>query len=84
MNGSLPINNTTPHSVKMVDSVRVGRTQPSRADDFYIDKPRPNIELALFFDAAAYNQYKDFFNGDDTEIRNMLLAYVNQMQVLYR
>jgi hypothetical protein len=38
---------------------------------------RPTIEVALFFDAAGYQLFSPYFSGDDTKLRDMLLAYIN-------
>jgi len=35
------------------------------------------IEVALFFDAAGYQLFSPYFNGDDVKLRDMLLAYMN-------
>lgn len=41
------------------------------------------IELAVFFDEPGYKIFAPFFNGNEKEIRNMLLAYINAIQALY-
>lgn len=41
------------------------------------------IELAVFFDEAAYNIFSPFLDRDEEKIRDMLLAYVNGVQALY-
>lgn len=41
------------------------------------------LELAVFFDEAAYRLFSPFLDGDDRRIRDMLLAYVNGIQALY-
>ena len=41
------------------------------------------IELAVFFDEAAYNIFSPFFNRNEMRIRDMLLAYINGVQALY-
>lgn len=45
--------------------------------------PRITIELAIFMDAAVYNTYAEYFGNDISKIRDMMLAYVNQMQALF-
>lgn len=45
--------------------------------------PRITIELAVFMDAAVYNTYAEYFDNDISKIRDMMLAYVNQMQALF-
>lgn len=46
-------------------------------------KERLTLELAVFFDEAAYSLFSPFLDGDDKKIRDMLLAYVNGIQALY-
>lgn len=41
------------------------------------------VELALFFDAAAYRIFSPYMNNKDTELENMILAYMNGVQALY-
>lgn len=41
------------------------------------------LELAVFFDEAAYRLFSPFLDDDDEKIRDMLLAYVNGIQALY-
>ncbi|XP_044735482.1 A disintegrin and metalloproteinase with thrombospondin motifs adt-1-like, partial [Chrysoperla carnea] len=41
------------------------------------------IELALFFDAAAYKIFAPYMDNNDKHIRDMLLAYMNGVQALY-
>ncbi|KAL0132957.1 hypothetical protein PUN28_000590 [Cardiocondyla obscurior] len=41
------------------------------------------LELAVFFDEAAYRLFSPFLDEDDEKIRDMLLAYVNGIQALY-
>lgn len=41
------------------------------------------LELAVFFDEAAYRLFSPFLDEDDGRIRDMLLAYVNGIQALY-
>ncbi|KAJ8925540.1 hypothetical protein NQ315_009380 [Exocentrus adspersus] len=41
------------------------------------------LELALFFDEAAYNIFSPHFNHDSKKLQDMLLAYVNGIQALY-
>lgn len=41
------------------------------------------LELAVFFDEAAYHLFSPFLDKDDGRIRDMLLAYVNGIQALY-
>nr|XP_034177349.1 A disintegrin and metalloproteinase with thrombospondin motifs adt-2 [Osmia lignaria] len=41
------------------------------------------LELAVFFDQAGYNLFSPFFNRNDEEVRDMLLAYINGVQAIY-
>ncbi|XP_076234848.1 ADAMTS metallopeptidase stall [Calliopsis andreniformis] len=41
------------------------------------------LELAVFFDEAGYNTFYPYFNGNDEEMRDMLLAYINGVQAVY-
>lgn len=45
---------------------------------------RLTLELAVFFDEAAYRLFSPFLDEDDEKIRDMLLAYTNGIQALYR
>ncbi|XP_067215028.1 uncharacterized protein [Linepithema humile] len=40
------------------------------------------IELAVFFDEAAYHMYMPILDNDEDKLRDMILAYVNQIQAL--
>lgn len=43
-------------------------------------KPGPSsytIEIALFLDEAAYKIFHPFFNYNEADLRDMLLAYIN-------
>lgn len=46
-------------------------------------KGKLTLELAVFFDEAAYRLFSPFLDEDDGRIRDMLLAYVNGIQALY-
>ncbi|XP_011647364.1 A disintegrin and metalloproteinase with thrombospondin motifs adt-2 [Pogonomyrmex barbatus] len=46
-------------------------------------KDKLTLELAVFFDQAAYHLFSSFLDEDDEKIRDMLLAYVNGIQALY-
>ncbi|CAH1116620.1 unnamed protein product [Phaedon cochleariae] len=41
------------------------------------------VELALFFDEAAYRIFAPYFRYDEMRIQDMLLAYMNGVQALY-
>ncbi|XP_067002114.1 A disintegrin and metalloproteinase with thrombospondin motifs adt-1-like [Anabrus simplex] len=41
------------------------------------------VETALFFDAEGYKIFAPYFNNDEKQIRDMLLAYMNGIQALY-
>lgn len=42
------------------------------------------LELALFFDEAAYKIFAPYLNYDDKKLQDLLLAYINGVQALYR
>ncbi|XP_053665612.1 A disintegrin and metalloproteinase with thrombospondin motifs adt-2-like [Anopheles marshallii] len=44
---------------------------------------KPVIELAVFFDEAAYKTFAPYFNYNDAQLRDFLLAYINGIQALY-
>ncbi|XP_052895522.1 A disintegrin and metalloproteinase with thrombospondin motifs adt-2-like [Anopheles moucheti] len=44
---------------------------------------KPMIELAVFFDEAAYKTFAPYFNHNDAQLRDFLLAYINGIQALY-
>ncbi|CAB3373818.1 Hypothetical predicted protein [Cloeon dipterum] len=54
----------------------VRKRSPRASSDFI-------LELGVFFDAAGYRLFSPFFNNDDKQIRDMLLAYMNAIQALY-
>lgn len=39
------------------------------------------LELALFFDEAAYKIFGPHFNNDDKKLQDMLLAYMNGVSI---
>nr|XP_012216561.1 PREDICTED: A disintegrin and metalloproteinase with thrombospondin motifs 7-like [Linepithema humile] len=41
------------------------------------------IELAVFFDEAAYHIFMPFLDNDKEKIRYMILAYVNRIQAMF-
>ncbi|KAJ8935149.1 hypothetical protein NQ314_012967, partial [Rhamnusium bicolor] len=41
------------------------------------------LELAIFFDQAAYQIFAPHMNNDDKKLQDMLLAYLNGVQALY-
>uniref|UniRef100_A0A182NNU2 Peptidase M12B domain-containing protein n=1 Tax=Anopheles dirus TaxID=7168 RepID=A0A182NNU2_9DIPT len=45
---------------------------------------KPLVELAVFFDQAAYNTFAPYFDHNDAALRDFLLAYINGIQALYR
>ncbi|KAI5635749.1 metallo-peptidase family m12B reprolysin-like domain-containing protein [Phthorimaea operculella] len=50
-------------------------------------KPGPSsytIEVALFLDEAAYKIFYPYFNYNEADLRDMLLAYINGVQALYQ
>ncbi|XP_071455114.1 A disintegrin and metalloproteinase with thrombospondin motifs adt-2-like [Hetaerina americana] len=42
------------------------------------------METAVFFDEAGYKMFSPFMGNDDKQIIDMLLAYMNGIQALYR
>lgn len=45
--------------------------------------PTPNVEIALFFDEAFYQNYSPFFNNDHDRMINFILTYINGVQSLF-
>ncbi|XP_050498393.1 A disintegrin and metalloproteinase with thrombospondin motifs adt-1-like isoform X2 [Diabrotica virgifera virgifera] len=45
--------------------------------------PTLTLELAMFFDEAAYKIFAPYFSYDDKKLQDMLLAYMNAVQALY-
>ncbi|XP_063905245.1 A disintegrin and metalloproteinase with thrombospondin motifs adt-2-like [Zophobas morio] len=41
------------------------------------------VEVAMFFDEAAYKIFSPFLGNDDRKLQDMLLAYMNGVQALY-
>uniref|UniRef100_A0A182Y641 Peptidase M12B domain-containing protein n=1 Tax=Anopheles stephensi TaxID=30069 RepID=A0A182Y641_ANOST len=52
------------------------RSAPSR-------NGKPKLELAVFFDEAAYKTFGPYFDYNDAALRDFLLAYINGIQALY-
>ncbi|XP_050077090.1 A disintegrin and metalloproteinase with thrombospondin motifs adt-2-like [Anopheles maculipalpis] len=52
------------------------RSAPSRSS-------KPMVELAVFFDEAAYKTFGPYFDYNDAALRDFLLAYINGIQALY-
>ncbi|XP_029172858.1 A disintegrin and metalloproteinase with thrombospondin motifs adt-2-like [Nylanderia fulva] len=74
-----------PHVVKRSLSLRVPSLQETHPKRARLAKDeRLTLELAVFFDEAAYRLFSPFLDEDDEKIRDMLLAYVNGVQALYR
>ncbi|XP_030758814.1 uncharacterized protein LOC115884396 [Sitophilus oryzae] len=46
-------------------------------NNLYRRAPPMTVELALFFDEAAYKIFGPYFGYDDRKLQNMLLAYIN-------
>lgn len=44
---------------------------------------RLTIEVALFFDEAAYRIFAPYMEYDDVKLQDMILAYLNGVQALY-
>ncbi|KAF0764866.1 A disintegrin and metalloproteinase with thrombospondin motifs adt-2-like isoform X2, partial [Aphis craccivora] len=43
----------------------------------------PVLETALYFDEPAYKTFSEYFKHDDEHLADMILAYINAVQVLY-
>lgn len=41
------------------------------------------LELAVFFDAAAYRIFAPYMSYDDVKLKDMIMAYLNGVQALY-
>jgi hypothetical protein len=39
------------------------------------------LEMAIFFDEAAYRMFAPFLNNDEAQMRDMLLAYMNAVSM---
>ncbi|XP_026731681.1 A disintegrin and metalloproteinase with thrombospondin motifs adt-2-like [Trichoplusia ni] len=61
--------------------VRRPRAHPPRLKP---GPPKYTIEIALFLDEAAYKIFHPFLNYSETDLRDMLLAYINGVQALYQ
>ncbi|KAJ6646995.1 A disintegrin and metalloproteinase with thrombospondin motifs adt-2 [Pseudolycoriella hygida] len=44
---------------------------------------KTTVEIAVFFDAAAYRIFAPHFDYDNNKLRDMILAYINGVQSLY-
>lgn len=58
--------------------VRRPRAHPPRLKS---GPPKYTIEIALFLDEAAYKIFHPFLNYSETDLRDMLLAYINGVSV---
>jgi len=47
-------------------------------------RQNPTIELAVFLDEAAYKKFMPLLDNDKKKLRDMILAYVNQIQAVFR
>ncbi|XP_049548139.1 A disintegrin and metalloproteinase with thrombospondin motifs adt-2-like [Anopheles darlingi] len=45
---------------------------------------KPTVELAVFFDEAAYRTFSPYFKHNDDALKEFLLAYINGIQALYK
>lgn len=41
------------------------------------------VEVAVFFDAAAYRLFAPYYKYNDDQLQDMILAYMNAVQSLY-
>ncbi|CAK9808405.1 A disintegrin and metalloproteinase with thrombospondin motifs 2 [Anthophora plagiata] len=65
----------------LIEGKRIGETDENRNRNNLNDAL--TLELALFFDEAGYNLFSPFFDRNDEQILDMLLAYVNGVQAVY-
>ncbi|KAJ8736459.1 hypothetical protein PYW08_007115 [Mythimna loreyi] len=61
--------------------VRRPRAYPPR---YKPGPPNYTIEIALFLDEAAYKIFYPYLNYSESDLRDMLLAYINGVQALYQ
>ncbi|KAG7310924.1 hypothetical protein JYU34_003763 [Plutella xylostella] len=82
----------TPHEIRRAppprftrDDTRPLRPRPRRPRNSKHKPGPPNytIEIALFVDEAAYKIFNPYFNYNEADLRDMLLAYINGVQALY-
>ncbi|CAG9132357.1 unnamed protein product [Plutella xylostella] len=82
----------TPHVIRRAppprftrDDTRPLRPRPRRPRNSKHKPGPPNytIEIALFVDEAAYKIFNPYFNYNEADLRDMLLAYINGVQALY-
>lgn len=62
------------HYPNFYDRLWFGLAHPEAAS---IPSGGLTLELAVFFDEAAYKIFSRHFNGDDRKLHDMLLAYMN-------
>lgn len=58
---------------EMDDEGQRARFARAASDDLF-------LELAVFFDEAAYRLFAPFLNNDEAQMRDMLLAYMNAVR----
>nr|XP_012235890.1 PREDICTED: A disintegrin and metalloproteinase with thrombospondin motifs 12-like isoform X1 [Linepithema humile] len=58
------------------------KTMISKKKNVDNSRKKLSIQLAVFFDKAAYHMYMPILDNDEDKLRNMILAYVNQIQAL--
>ncbi|XP_031329539.1 A disintegrin and metalloproteinase with thrombospondin motifs adt-1-like [Photinus pyralis] len=62
------------------------KSNPYLYDGYVTEDSKPlelTAEVALFFDAEAYQKFAPYFKEDETKLREMLLIYMNGIQALY-
>lgn len=77
LSGSIWSKNNNFHSNNKVDGFSEEIFENS--EEYYLQS-RGNVmtvELALFFDEAAYKIFAPYFDYNDKKLQNMLLAYIN-------
>lgn len=68
------------------DDARYIRPRVRRPRQPRLNLPTPakyTIEVALFLDEAAYKLFYPFLNHNEADLRDMLLAYINGVSILF-
>lgn len=58
-----------------------GTTYPEAS--VYSSKSRLTLEIAVFFDEAAYKIFSPHLSRDDNKLQDMVLAYMNGVSKLF-
>ncbi|XP_065209386.1 A disintegrin and metalloproteinase with thrombospondin motifs adt-1-like isoform X2 [Planococcus citri] len=59
------------------------RSSPSYRQVESASNNKLTLEVAVFFDEIAYKTFAPYFEYDTSQMKNMLLAYMNMVQALY-